>query len=105
MEIEFLIIWHNPSSIPENAVPGEDHIANWRAKAVTERVWRDTARLAWDISPALAVFLPIRLKNVEGVVKEVSRQVRLNPILVSHIPEALKYLLTTDTILNDAHEV
>lgn len=72
---------------------------------MTEKVWRDTARLAWDISPTLAVYLPIRLKNEDSIVKEVSRQVRLNPILVSHLPEALRYLLTTDTILNEAHEV
>ncbi|KAL0266294.1 UNVERIFIED_CONTAM: hypothetical protein PYX00_008881 [Menopon gallinae] len=105
VEIEFLIIWHNPSSLPELSVPGEDNIAAWRGKTVTEKIWRDTARLAWDISPTLAVFLPLRLKNVESIVKEVSRQVRLNPILVAHIPEALRYLITTDTILNEAPEL
>lgn len=87
------------------SVPGEENIAAWRGKTVTEKLWRDTARLAWDISPTLAVFLPLRLKNVESIVKEVSRQVRLNPILVAHIPEALRYLITTDTILNEAPEV
>lgn len=60
VEIEFLIIWHNPSSRPELAIPGEDLIAARRAKAVADRVWRDNARLAWDISPNLAVFLPVR---------------------------------------------
>lgn len=100
-----MIIWHNPSSLPEFSVVGEDTVAAWRAKPVTEKNWKDTARLSWDISPALAVYLPMRLKKSESIVREVSRQVRLNPILVSHIPEALKYLLTTETILNDAHEV
>ena len=60
MEIEFLITWHNPLGHTDLQVPGEDNIAAWRAKTVTERVWRDYARLAWDISPALAVFLPMR---------------------------------------------
>lgn len=60
VEIEFLLIWHNPSSRPELQVPGEDNIAARRAKAVADRVWRDNARLAWDISPELAVFLPVR---------------------------------------------
>lgn len=44
----------------ELQVPGEDNIAAWRAKTVTERGLRDNARLAWDISPVLAVFLPMR---------------------------------------------
>lgn len=46
-----------------------------------------------------------RLKNAESVVKEVSRLVRLNPMAVSHISEALFYLVTTETLLNDAPEV
>lgn len=105
VEIEFLLTWHNPSSRPDLIVANEENIAAWRNKTMTEKVWRDTARLAWDISPTLAVFLPRRFKNEENIIKEVSRQVRLNPILVAHIPEALRYLLTTDTILNEAQEV
>ncbi|EEB20254.1 Phosphatidylinositol 4-kinase alpha, putative [Pediculus humanus corporis] len=105
VEIEFLLTWHNPSSRPDLIVANEENIAAWRNKTMTEKVWRDTARLAWDISPTLAVFLPHRFKNEENIIKEVSRQVRLNPILVAHIPEALRYLLTTDTILNEAQEL
>ncbi|XP_067015107.2 phosphatidylinositol 4-kinase alpha [Anabrus simplex] len=105
VEIEFLLIWHNPMGRPELAVPGEDNIAAWRSKTTTEKIWRDNARLAWDISPALAVYLPLRLKNTESVVREVSRQIRLNPIVVSHIPQALTYLVTTDTLLNDVTEL
>lgn len=32
---------------------------------------------------------------------EIRHQVLQNPISVSHVPEALQYLVTTDTILND----
>lgn len=39
------------------------------------------------------------------MVKEVCRLVRLNPTAVAHIPHALQYLVTTETILNDAQEV
>lgn len=67
--------------------------------------WRDYTRLAWDISPTLAVFLPVRLKNSETIVKEVCRLVRLRPVSVMHVPEALQYLVTTDLLLNDAPEV
>ncbi|KAG8287986.1 phosphatidylinositol 4-kinase alpha [Homalodisca vitripennis] len=105
VEIEFLLIWHNPTSRPDLNFPGEDTIAAWKSKTVSERTLRDTARLAWDISPVLAVFLPDRLKNADSIVKEVSRLVRLHPTSVCHIPQALKFLVTTDTLLNDAQEL
>ncbi|XP_026727128.1 phosphatidylinositol 4-kinase alpha isoform X4 [Trichoplusia ni] len=104
VEIEFLVTWHNPHSRPEQAVPGEDNIATWRSKPNTDRSWRDQAKLAWDISPTLAVFLPERLKN-EGIVMEIRRKVQAQPTAVCHIPQALKYLVTTETLLNDAHEL
>ncbi|XP_026313549.1 phosphatidylinositol 4-kinase alpha [Hyposmocoma kahamanoa] len=104
VEIEFLVTWHNPHSRPEQAVPGEDNIAIWRANIKTERTWREFAKLAWDISPVLAVFLPERLKQ-EAIVQEIKRKVQANPTAVCHVPQALKYLVTTETLLNDAHEL
>ena len=60
IEIELLMTWHNPTASPEMAIPGEETIAKWRNQPFTERTWKETARLAWDISPTLAVFLPCR---------------------------------------------
>lgn len=112
VEIEFLITWYNPSFRPELAIPAQENIAAWRSKVVVERSWRELARLAWDISPALAVHLPSRLRHSEAILKEVAHAVRANPILVAHIPEALRFLVTPDTILETempgvrhAHEV
>lgn len=62
-EIELLITWHNPLSSQENHIPGEDTIAAWRNQTYTDRTWKETARLAWEISPTLAVYLPCRLLN------------------------------------------
>lgn len=59
-ELEFLLIWHNPGSRVELQIPGEDTIGVWRNKTVVEKSWRDYTRLAWDISPTLAVFMPQR---------------------------------------------
>ena len=39
----------------------------------TEKHWRDNLRHAWEISPALAVFLPQRINHVQILQKEVSR--------------------------------
>lgn len=96
-----MIVWHNPGSRPELQVPGEDNIAAWRAKTITDKQWQDYTRLAWDISPSLAVYLPVRLKNSDAIINEVRHQVSQNPVVVSHIPEALQYVVTTDAILID----
>ena len=60
VEIEMLMTWHNPTASPEAAIPGEESIAKWRNQPITERTWKETARLAWEISPTLAVYLPLR---------------------------------------------
>ncbi|KAH9631398.1 hypothetical protein HF086_012186 [Spodoptera exigua] len=44
------------------------------------------------------------LKN-EGIVLEIRRKVQAQPTAVCHVPQALKYLVTTETLLNDAHEL
>lgn len=62
MEIEFLIVWHNPTLRPELQMPGEENVAFWRAKTISDKQWHDYTRLAWDISPSLAVYLPTRLE-------------------------------------------
>ncbi|XP_065226540.1 phosphatidylinositol 4-kinase alpha isoform X2 [Planococcus citri] len=105
VQIEFLTTWHNPISRPEIVIPGEDTIAAWKNKTMSEKTLRENTRLAWDISPSLAVFLPVRLKNSDCIIKEVQRLVRLTPTAVSHVPQALQYLVTTDTILNDNAEL
>lgn len=97
--------WQNPAGLSEFNVPGEEMVASWKSKNVPDKSLRENTRLAWDINPALCVFLPVRLKNTDCIVKEVCRLVRTNPMVVSHIPEALQYLVTTETILSDAPEV
>ncbi|KAF5285106.1 hypothetical protein FQA39_LY16795 [Lamprigera yunnana] len=101
VEIEFLVVWHNPSSRPELQVTGEGNIAAWRAKTNTDRQWQDYTRLAWDISPVLAVYLPVRLKSTDAIINELKHQIVQKPVAVSHVPEALQYIATTDLILND----
>ncbi|XP_023247195.1 phosphatidylinositol 4-kinase alpha isoform X2 [Copidosoma floridanum] len=101
VEIEMLLVWANPGGRQDLAVPGEQSIAEWRAKSMNDR-WRDYTRLAWEISPVLAVFLPVRLKNSDIIIREVCRLVQLNPVPVLHVSEALQYLVTTETLLNDA---
>lgn len=105
VEIEFLIVWHNPSSRIELHVPGEDTIAAWRSKTVVEKTWRDYTRLAWEISPVLAVFLPVRLKNSDTIIHEIREHVRRAPQLVCQVPEALQYLVTTEAVLRDSGEL
>lgn len=86
-------------------MPGEDQINEWRARPIKLNVWRDYTRLAWSYNPALAIFLPQRIRNAESIEDEVTRLVCSDPIAVSYIPEALKYLVTTKTLLAESYEV
>lgn len=62
-EIERLLTWHNPQNRAELHMAGEEHMAAWRAQLVTDKQWKDHVRLAWEISPTLAVMLPERFKG------------------------------------------
>lgn len=103
--IDAFIMWHNPLELVEQKIPGEDLITQWRNQIVTEKHYRETARLAWDISPILGVYLPNRFRNSEALVKEVTRLVRLNPMAVNQIPEVINYLVTVHSVEADAPEL
>lgn len=104
-EIEFLIFWYNPNSSTHLAIPGEDAINEWRNRQVKVSLWRDYTRVAWTYNPALTIFLPQRIKNAESIEDEVTRLICSDPMAVSHIPEALKYLVTTKTLLAESREL
>lgn len=104
VEIEYFLTFLNALQT-EPQVEGENSISAWRAHSFTERSWKETVKLAWEISPALAVYLPCRFKTSDTVKSEVSRLVRSSPTLVSHLPEALQYLVTPDNILNEQPEI
>ena len=70
-----------------------------------EKSWREYARNAWEVSPALAVFLPQRLNSSTALVREVSRMVRASPEDVCHLPRALDLFLTKDNLENDSPEL
>ncbi|KAM7348854.1 phosphatidylinositol 4-kinase III alpha isoform 1-T1 [Cochliomyia hominivorax] len=105
VEIEFLITWYNPNSLPDLAIPGEEQITEWRNRPYKVNVWRDYARLAWTYNPALAIFLPSRIKNAESIEEEITRLVCSDPIAVCEIPEALKYLATTKNLLQESPDL
>lgn len=107
-EIEFLLTWHNPMSQPELHIPGQDTVSAWRLQTLsqtTERSIRELVKLAWEISPTLAVYIPHRFKSSDVIVDELSKLVKCQPSAVSHIPEALQYLATPAELIKDSPEL
>nr|CAD7567625.1 unnamed protein product [Timema californicum] len=105
LEINFLILWHNPNGCADLQVPGEDHISSWHLKGIKHVVWRNHLQMCWGLSPSLAVYMAIRLNNPRLVERELSRLVTLNPLSVAHIPEALQYLTNSRALINDNREL
>ncbi|XP_062588022.1 phosphatidylinositol 4-kinase alpha-like isoform X3 [Saccostrea cucullata] len=103
--IDAFSTWNNPLELAENKIKDEDKVALWRTNPISERQWREYARIAWDISPVLAVYLPHRLKTSETLRREVMRLVRLNPGAVRHIPEAIHFLVSAQSVEADSPEL
>ena len=55
------------------------------AQDMNDRLMKDMVRIAWNISPVLAVYLPDRLRNSETIVLELTRLLRNNPEVKSSI--------------------
>lgn len=124
VEIEALVVHENPLETRESLVAslgGRDYgntLANVGKQfddamkfleevrlRLPDRSWREYARNSWDISPALAVFLAQRLNSSPVLEREVSRLVRSAPEEVLHLPRALDFFLTKETLENDAKEL
>ncbi|KAL4223436.1 Phosphatidylinositol 4-kinase alpha [Mactra antiquata] len=103
--IELFTTWLNPMELQELRVPDEEKPLAWQNQNVSEKQWRDLARLAWDISPMLAVYFPSRFRNSDALRVEVTRLVRNNPVAVSHISDAIHYLVTPSSVENDSSEL
>ncbi|XP_052243319.1 phosphatidylinositol 4-kinase alpha-like isoform X4 [Dreissena polymorpha] len=103
--VELFTTWLNPMELPELRVPEESKPMTWASTSVSQKIWREHARLAWDISPLLAVFMPYRFPNSDALRTEIIRQVRTNPVAVRHIPEAIQYLVTPSSVEADAPEL
>ncbi|KAK7078017.1 Phosphatidylinositol 4-kinase alpha, partial [Halocaridina rubra] len=110
VEIQTLKVWLQPPRPTgqggEVTTPQEEALVKWLSGVSNSpKTWSGNTSLAWSISPALAVYLPTRIHNVTGLTGEISHLVKENPITVSHIPEALQYLATSENILADIQEL
>lgn len=107
-EIEFLLAWYNPTSCPELHLHGEETVNAWRNQTIsqtTERSISEMVKLAWDISPTLAVYLPHRFKNSDVIVNELCTLVQEQPASVCHLSDAVHYLATPNDIIKDKPEL
>ncbi|KZT09606.1 atypical/PIKK/PI4K protein kinase [Laetiporus sulphureus 93-53] len=86
-EIFRLTVWSNPANEPKR---GADHLISIE-KTMLDSSWVRTIRMAWDIDPAIAIFLAERF-NHAVVDSEVAQLVRSNTLDVLHVPEALRFL-------------
>ncbi|CAB3991377.1 Phosphatidylinositol 4-kinase alpha [Paramuricea clavata] len=105
-EIDFLSTWHNTAADANLVFPGEEQLAKWSTQTTfTEKVWRDLVKLAWHISPSLAVHLCARFKENTTIPKEIASLVKRHPSAVTDIPEAVNFLITASNIEKNIPEL
>ncbi|CAF1456162.1 unnamed protein product, partial [Adineta steineri] len=100
-EIERLETFHNPLGRPELQFDQDTQstYTNWKLydlNGISNKAWQEYGRLAWFISPDLAISLYYTIPK-ESLRLEIQRLVRSYPLQVRHIPEALSiFTLTSD---------
>ena len=118
VEIDMMMAWLAPldlevrdqtvANVGKEAAKHLDDAGKWREDVrgrTGEKQWREYVRHAWDISPTLAVFLPTWLNNSPAMETEVAKLVRINPIKVRHLSQALEFFITEESITNDVPEL
>ncbi|TPP65581.1 hypothetical protein FGIG_03278 [Fasciola gigantica] len=105
-EIERLSVWFNPQSLPDRTCPKEHEAGTWlRDTVAREKNWQRWANLAWELNPAVAIYLPQRFVAADNLRREISLLVKANPQSVAHLPGALQYLATSANIEADSPEL
>ncbi|EYC21934.1 hypothetical protein Y032_0018g3619 [Ancylostoma ceylanicum] len=95
-EIERLCAWLNPlgDSTEDGFAPVEQWMKSTLPEARMEaRILKENSKLAWDISPELAVHLPTRFRTCPALRETLQEMARCQPEAVSHLPEALSLFL------------
>ncbi|XGW14011.1 hypothetical protein V3C99_000358 [Haemonchus contortus] len=100
-EIERLCAWLNP--LGESTEEGVGPVEQWMKSTLPEirvetRVLKENSKLAWEISPELAVYLPTRFRTCPTLRDTLQEMVRLQPEAVSHLPDALPLFLGDTTV-------
>ncbi|PIO77059.1 phosphoinositide 3-kinase family, accessory domain protein [Teladorsagia circumcincta] len=100
-EIERLCAWLHP--LAESTEEGVAPVEQWMKSTLPEirvetRVLKENSKLAWEISPELAVNLPTRFRTCPTLRDTIQEMVRLQPEAVSHLPDALPLFLGDVTV-------
>jgi phosphatidylinositol 4-kinase len=96
-ELERLLTWYNPSSLPQKKLKNEDILLNWTSPCTSERHWKVFVLKAYQQSPHLAVQLMERYPGNEMVAKEVTSLVKQHPLSFIGISRALMLFVTPET--------
>ncbi|KAH7923479.1 hypothetical protein BV22DRAFT_1036261 [Leucogyrophana mollusca] len=87
-EIFRLTVWANPSN---DVKRGTDHFGT-AERNMLEPSWAAVVRTAWEIDPAIAIYITERFKSPTAHA-EVEKLVRSNTSEVVNTPEALRFLI------------
>ncbi|KAF8358748.1 hypothetical protein PRIPAC_93743, partial [Pristionchus pacificus] len=100
-EMDRLSAWLNP--LGEGTEEGMSAVEQWMKSTLgdsrtEQKVLKDTAKLAWQISPEVAIALPSRFRGTNLMRSVIEELVRSNPSIVCHLPDALPLFLADSNV-------
>ncbi|KAM3723763.1 Phosphatidylinositol 4-kinase alpha [Dirofilaria immitis] len=106
-EIERLTAWLNP--LGEAMGLEDSNIEQWRKSTFPEarteaRLLRENVKIAWQICPDLAVYMPSRFRSCSACQTAVQELLVNSPEMVTDLPEALSLMLGEGKILEEKVE-
>ncbi|GMT18880.1 hypothetical protein PFISCL1PPCAC_10177 [Pristionchus fissidentatus] len=104
-EMDRLSAWLNP--LGEGTEEGMSAVEQWMKSTLgdsrtEQKVLKDSAKLAWQISPEVAIALPSRFRGSGPMRSVIEVLVRSNPSLVCHLPDALPLFLADNNVFESS---
>eukprot|EP00049_Salpingoeca_infusionum_P006425 m.106630 g.106630 ORF g.106630 m.106630 type:complete len:1922 (-) comp13308_c2_seq1:120-5885(-) len=108
-EIDRQLTWHAPDreapvSVP---VPSEEMFRQLKSPSLNPNnaIWSEYLKIAWAQSPDIVVFMGYRFPAIDYIQRDISSRIKAYPGELTHLPEAVRYLVTPQNVENNCHEL
>eukprot|EP00850_Spirogloea_muscicola_P004369 SM000018S03734 [mRNA] locus=s18:1165042:1171898:- [translate_table: standard] len=104
-ELLLLLCTHEADRVDTWINPLKEVQGRPKSASPLSQQWQELVNTAWSVDPKLALSLPVRFPFVGAVRAGVETHVQATPDLVRHLAAAVPYLVTEETVRQDAGQL